>query len=401
MKRKTKIALLGDLIDDCYVYGRQERVNPESDTTPLVTVDRIEHRQGGAGNVYWNLKSLGVDTDFFTVSANISKKSRVVVNNKILLRFDQDQRVDNSGFMYKISDTDFSQYQYTVLSDYNKGTLDDPQSIVNLISKRGGIVIVDPKVHLSRYNGAWAIKPNQSEFEKSVGEVTDANILSFARDNNHRLVVVTLGDQGVAYSWDNTVHRIPSSARYCLDVTGAGDSFLAGMVYGLAHDASVDQAVAMGNEAAGRCVEKMGTYNTVPTDLSKKTVFTNGCFDILHRGHIELLNQSRNLGQKLIVGINSDASVRALKGNERPINRQEDRKAVLEALGCVDEVIIFDEPTPYNLIKRLKPDIITKGGDYKPNEVVGNDLATVHIIPYVDGYSTTRTINGNVTKIRR
>jgi D-beta-D-heptose 7-phosphate kinase/D-beta-D-heptose 1-phosphate adenosyltransferase len=122
------------------------------------------------------------------------------------------------------------------------------------------------------------------------------------------------------------------------------------------------------------------------------TVFTNGCFDILHRGHVEYLRQSKGLGDRLIVGLNSDSSVRRLKGDSRPINNQEDRAALLKALRFVDEVVIFDEDTPLELIKRLRPDIITKGGDYKTEDVVGNDLAEVMIIPYLKQYSTTRTI---------
>jgi D-beta-D-heptose 7-phosphate kinase/D-beta-D-heptose 1-phosphate adenosyltransferase len=125
------------------------------------------------------------------------------------------------------------------------------------------------------------------------------------------------------------------------------------------------------------------------SDLIKKVVFTNGCFDIVHRGHIELLEQSKSYGDYLIVGLNSDASIKRLKGETRPIINQEDRKRTLECLKFVDEVVIFHEDTPYNLIKQIKPDIITKGGDYKIDEVVGNDLARVIIIPYMNGHSTT------------
>ena len=122
------------------------------------------------------------------------------------------------------------------------------------------------------------------------------------------------------------------------------------------------------------------------------TVFTNGCFDIIHRGHIELLKFARNCGDKLIVGLNSDSSVKRLKGDSRPIQNQEDRKAILEAIRWVDEVILFEEPTPINLIKRLKPEIIVKGGDYTPDQVVGNNLAEVRIFELVDGLSTTKTV---------
>ena len=123
-----------------------------------------------------------------------------------------------------------------------------------------------------------------------------------------------------------------------------------------------------------------------------QSVFTNGCFDILHRGHIELLRESKKLGGKLVVGLNSDESVRRLKGGGRPVNKQEDRKALLESLECVDEVVIFDEDTPRRVIEKLRPDVITKGGDYTTETVVGNDLAEVVIIPLVDSLSTTSII---------
>jgi D-beta-D-heptose 7-phosphate kinase / D-beta-D-heptose 1-phosphate adenosyltransferase len=122
-------------------------------------------------------------------------------------------------------------------------------------------------------------------------------------------------------------------------------------------------------------------------------IFTNGCFDILHVGHIQYLEQSKNLGDRLVVGLNSDASVRRLKGNDRPVNSQEDRKRMLEALRCVDEVVIFDEDTPYDLIVSLQPDIVTKGGDYRPEDVVGATLSRVVVLPYVEGKSTTRILN--------
>lgn len=126
-----------------------------------------------------------------------------------------------------------------------------------------------------------------------------------------------------------------------------------------------------------------------------KLIFTNGCFDILHKGHIEILKFSKSLGTKLIVGLNSDKSVKILKGSGRPINQQEDRKLILESLRFVDEVIIFDEETPYNLIKQIKPDIIVKGGDYTADKVIGNDLAEVIIFNYINGYSTTKIIESN------
>jgi D-glycero-beta-D-manno-heptose 1-phosphate adenylyltransferase len=127
--------------------------------------------------------------------------------------------------------------------------------------------------------------------------------------------------------------------------------------------------------------------------LSDKTVFTNGCFDIIHRGHLELLQYCRDIGNYVIVGLNSDDSVKRLKGNERPYFNEQDRKFLLESLSCVDEVHIFDEDTPYNIISKLKPDIIVKGGDYVPSEVVGNDISDVIIFNFINGYSTTKILD--------
>jgi D-beta-D-heptose 7-phosphate kinase/D-beta-D-heptose 1-phosphate adenosyltransferase len=156
---------------------------------------------------------------------------------------------------------------------------------------------------------------------------------------------------------------------------------------------SLYDACVKATRLASISVTKFGTYVLTEEDIKQtKTVFTNGCFDIIHRGHVDYLKKSRALGSKLIVGLNSDLSVKSNKGVFKPVNAQEDRKAILESLDCVDEVIIFDEPTPFELIKSIRPDIITKGGDYTMNDVIGKELAEVVIIPFLDGYSTTKIL---------
>jgi D-beta-D-heptose 7-phosphate kinase/D-beta-D-heptose 1-phosphate adenosyltransferase len=144
--------------------------------------------------------------------------------------------------------------------------------------------------------------------------------------------------------------------------------------------------------ASTESVKHSGTYIVKEEDLQKRVIFTNGCFDILHKGHLSLLKQARELGDKLIVGLNTDASVKRLKGDERPVNDQTTRKEQLELISYVDEVVLFDEDTPYELINKLKPDLIVKGGDYTVEEIVGHDLAPVHIVPTVESYSTSDTI---------
>ena len=180
------------------------------------------------------------------------------------------------------------------------------------------------------------------------------------------------------------------------DVTGAGDCFLAAFVYALTKGYDYQKALELAVKGSTESVKHSGTYILKQQDLEERIIFTNGVFDILHKGHFELLAEAKSLGEKLIVGINSDASVKRLKGETRPINNVMKRISQLEILPWVDQVIVFDEDTPYELIKQIKPHVIVKGGDYKIEEVVGNDLADVHIVSTVDGYSTTSIIEATL-----
>ena len=176
------------------------------------------------------------------------------------------------------------------------------------------------------------------------------------------------------------------------DVTGAGDCFIAGFVYALTKEYDYKKCLELAIRGSSESVKHLGTYILTEKDLQKRVVFTNGCFDVLHKGHLTLLKEARSLGDKLIVGVNSDGSVKRLKGSDRPINDVATRVAQLEVLPWIDEVHTFTEDTPYELIKKLKPDLIVKGGDYTVEEIVGHDLAPVHIVPTVKGFSTTATL---------
>jgi D-beta-D-heptose 7-phosphate kinase/D-beta-D-heptose 1-phosphate adenosyltransferase len=377
------IAVAGDLIEDIFIYGSCEKLNPEG-PSPLVTHQKTVKKIGGAGNVVENLRNLGLTADFYHSSAPPSRKTRINVGGQIICRLDEDQISPPIEIIYDELDHDI-----IVLSDYNKGALGN---CCDLIAKVTGKVFVDPKKEFFNYKGAFCIKPNKIEFEKYFGEISEKNLKLLAEQNAHELVIVTLGNQGVIYCYEGSVHRLSSITNQVADATGAGDCFMAGLIYGLSKGYDVHKSIQMGNIGAGISVTHYGTYVLQRSDLIQTKVFTNGCFDILHRGHIELLEQSKQMGDYLIVGLNSDASVKRLKGASRPINNQEDRKKALESLKFVDEVIVFNEDTPYELIKTIKPDIITKGGDYVAEKVVGNDLAIVKIIPLVDGYSTTKII---------
>jgi D-beta-D-heptose 7-phosphate kinase/D-beta-D-heptose 1-phosphate adenosyltransferase len=285
-----------------------------------------------------------------------------------------------------------------VFSDYNKGVLDRSNWLIKEIPNSR--VLVDPKRDLENYYGAWLVKPNRREFEQFFGKFeTPEDIIDLARqamdDYCISNVLVTLGADGMLLVTPDSYRGYESSAQEVFDITGAGDVVLSVIAYALSHGIDLELAVGMASRAAGRAVAHHGNYIVRPDDISQfATVFTNGCFDILHRGHIEYLKQSRALGNRLVVGLNSDASIKRLKGADRPINSEQDRKAVLEALDCVDEVIVFDEDTPEQLIRRLRPDVITKGGDYQAQDVVGRDLVkSVIILPYVKDTSTSNIID--------
>lgn len=386
-----KIAVIGDVLIDQYVEGVVERISPEA-PVPVLKFTRSHTTSGGAGNVFENIRSLTSNVVLCTSSPHPPLKTRFVADGHYLLRVDHESDVVwNDNEQWRDADI-------IVVSDYNKGAITNSR----WLTAKQARIIVDPKKDLSFYTGVWCIKPNRKEFEAFYGKWTTNDQLrglmeDASRDLNIPHFIVTLGQDGVAYRGPTGWILIPSEAREVFDVTGAGDTFTAVLAYAVSQGLDMIDAIKLANKGSGVAVSHRGTYVITPADLNdgkKQTVvFTNGCFDVLHRGHIDYLKQSRQLGDKLIVGLNSDRSVRELKGSSRPINSQEDRKYILENLPFVDQVIIFDEPTPLNLIKQIQPDIITKGGDYQPENVVGYTIVprTV-ILPFTEGQSTSSII---------
>jgi D-beta-D-heptose 7-phosphate kinase/D-beta-D-heptose 1-phosphate adenosyltransferase len=377
-----KVLVLGDVIIDKYIYGTSERLSPEA-PVPVVKYLREVETLGGAGLVYENLKSLGVDVTLFETEQPSSIKTRVICDGHYVTRIDDDKSADGTSVLETIELQDFSEYEYVILSDYNKGVLDESLEIIKHINKFNCKIIVDPKEHSTHYIGAWLVKPNYKEF----GDFGFTNW----QDN---IVTTNAGDNVVA-SIDNVVYDIPVEAVEVSDVTGAGDCFLAAFVYGLTKQYTYKHCLELAIKGSREAVKHVGTHTLTVNDLEERIVFTNGCFDILHTGHFELLAEAKSLGGKLIVGINSDESVRRFKGPKRPINNVNKRKKQLELLPWVDEVIVFDEDTPYRLIKEVVPHVIVKGGDYTVEQVVGHDLADVHLVPTVEGYSTTKIIEAS------
>ena len=382
------IRVLGDFIRDVYIHGSVERISPEG-PFPVFVEERRQKRDGGAGNVYANLLALG-SKDAELLSSKNSKKTRYVVDNVVMFRRDKDKYVANEQINY-----DWTGVDYCILSDYNKGYLHELEAIIESAKSNNVKVVVDVKKPVNRYAGVDILKLNNKELKTYAGIEDIRECDGLRKKYGFGAVVVTMGQYGVYVSSEDFSGIISSDMHQVSDVTGAGDVFIASMTHYLDTGLCLYDSCKKANILAGISVTKFGTYVLNERDIRQvKTVFTNGCFDILHHGHIDYLKKSRELGAKLIVGLNSDESVKRLKGCSRPINNQYDRKRVLEALECVDEVVIFDDETPIELIKKLRPDVLTKGGDYTNNDmIVGSNIVNeVHIIPFLDGYSTTSII---------
>lgn len=378
----SKVIIIGDVIVDKYIYGTSTRLSPEA-PVPIVQHQTTFERNGGAGNLYENLKSLGVDVELLDLSYPKCIKTRVFCDGHYVTRIDQDYQTDSLTALEAIESKDFSQYEYVVLSDYAKGVLLESKKIIKHISKFNCKIIVDPKQSASCYEGAWLVKPNMKEY------------IEYNFSDWHGNYIVTNAKGPARVRIDQINYTASPEQVDVNDVTGAGDCFLAAFVYALTLGKDYQTCLQIAVKGATESVKHVGTYTLTPKDVLDTTVFTNGVFDILHKGHFELLKEARSLGSKLIVGINSDASVKRLKGNSRPVNNQQTRVEQLKLLPWVDDVIVFDDDTPYELIKKIKPALIVKGGDYTLDTVVGNDIAPVHIVPTVEGYSTTKIIEAS------
>jgi D-beta-D-heptose 7-phosphate kinase/D-beta-D-heptose 1-phosphate adenosyltransferase len=377
-----KVLVFGDVIIDKYIYGTSERLSPEA-PVPVVKHLREVESLGGAGLVYENLKSLGVDVTLLQTEQPSSIKTRVICDGHYVTRIDNDIHADSKAVLRNVLRSNFSQWDYVILSDYNKGVLDESLAIIEHINKFNCKIIVDPKEYATQYKGAWLVKPNYSEFTKFGFNDWKGNIITTNAGNN---VVANIEDE---------VYNVPVEDVEVSDVTGAGDCFLAAFVYGLTKNYNHKHCLELAIKGSREAVKHVGTHTLTVSDLEERIVFTNGVFDILHTGHFELLAEAKALGGKLIVGINSDASVKRLKGEDRPINDAVKRVRQLEILPWVDRVVLFSDDTPYELIKKLKPHVIVKGGDYTVEQVVGHDLAPVHLVPTVEGYSTTQIIEAS------
>jgi D-beta-D-heptose 7-phosphate kinase / D-beta-D-heptose 1-phosphate adenosyltransferase len=386
------------------------------------------------------LSNIKVDSQYLITQNDkfMSRKSRIISGQQQVIRFDRENTLEinktSQNNILKIYKKIINNYDVVLLSDYGKGVLtsDLTQSLIKIANENHKKILVDPKgLDYSKYKGAYLLTPNKKEASEATHltinntrSLTQA-IRSLKLKYDLNVSIITLSEQGVAV-FENELLIHPTVAKEVFDVTGAGDTILASLGFALSCNKDIDEAVRFANLASGVVVAKIGsstaslneiieyesslnksssnehikTWSEISSIVNhlkireRKIVFTNGCFDILHTGHIHYLEKAKGFGDILIIGLNSDNSVTRLKGASRPVNNQTDRAYILASLEVVDYVVIFNEDTPLELIQLIEPDVLVKGGDYKGRKIAGQDIVKdLRLVEFIDGRSTTKIIN--------
>ncbi|MGN0161907.1 MAG: D-glycero-beta-D-manno-heptose 1-phosphate adenylyltransferase [Lachnospiraceae bacterium] len=385
------------------------------------------------------LQEQGIDDELVITETGrpTTLKTRFVAGNQQLLRLDDESTEDllkeTKDKMISLYEKRIDEFDLVLLSDYMKGVLsyDLTQDIIRIAKEHGKRVIVDVKdVNCAKYKGAYLLKPNRKELRELTGQKADSmeEVVQAMKTLQIKAgcdnVLATLSGDGMAYlNEKKELFLQKCDSRKVYDVVGAGDTAFAYVAVSIAFGLDERELLRLANTASSIKITKFGTsvvtidevidelyheVNKIQTKDSiagvldkqrdKKIVFTNGCFDILHIGHVKYLKEARALGDILVLGLNSDASVKRLKGPSRPVNNEADRMDMLAEMEFIDYVVLFEEDTPYDLITKVKPDVLVKGGDYEVDHIVGADFVrdnggSVEVIPFVEGKSTTNIIN--------
>jgi D-beta-D-heptose 7-phosphate kinase/D-beta-D-heptose 1-phosphate adenosyltransferase len=458
----TRVVVAGDVMLDRYLFGSTGRISPEApvpvvhvqetDNRPggaanvavnlaalgiATRLVGVVGQDAAADMLASILEARGIECLFAKADDRPTiTKTRVQSRGQQLIRLDEEKAMAMpgdavAGALGKAIDGAGA----VVLSDYGKGALSDVQTMITACREAGVPVLVDPKgTDFTKYRGATLITPNQGEFEAVAGKAaSEEDLVARANAMMDELeldaLLVTRSEKGMLLVESGSEPLFLSTqAREVYDVTGAGDTVIATLAAALASGQGLASAAALANLAAGLVVRKIGVATVTPGELSaalhqrgqggrglleldallalveearsrnERIVMTNGCFDVLHAGHVAYLEEAKSLGDRLIVAVNDDDSVRRLKGESRPINALDDRMLVLAGLAAVDWVVSFAEDTPARLIAAVLPDILVKGGDYKPEEIVGaKDVlqhgGEVRVLAFRDGHSSTRIID--------
>ncbi|WP_122033698.1 bifunctional D-glycero-beta-D-manno-heptose-7-phosphate kinase/D-glycero-beta-D-manno-heptose 1-phosphate adenylyltransferase HldE [Aliivibrio sp. EL58] len=459
---QSGVLIVGDVMLDRYWGGPTTRISPEA-PVPVVKVNNIEERPGGAANVAMNIAALGGDAHLVglvgddepakALTATLASlkvhcdfvalpefptitKLRVMSRGQQLIRLDFEESFHDVPAEPLISrmQATLSKVKAVVLSDYAKGALEHVQLMIQEARKVNVPVFIDPKgADFERYRGATLLTPNMLEFETVVGKVKDEDDLvakgqQIIEEFDFEALLVTRSEHGMTLlRRDMAPLHLPTQAREVFDVTGAGDTVISVLAASVSTGKPLDEACALANAAAGVVVGKLGTSTLSTIELAEaihgsqdsgfgiigedqlinavkqarergeRVVMTNGCFDILHAGHVSYLNHAAELGDRLIVAVNTNESVQRLKGPGRPINPTDRRMAVLAGLGAVDWVVPFSEDTPQRLIAAVLPTMLVKGGDYAIEDIAGGAEVIaaggeVKVLNFEDGCSTTGII---------
>ncbi len=406
------IKIIGDIMLDAWVNGDCQKVSPEA---PVLVVKESskEYNVGGAGNLSLNLSNLGTHTSLYgsvgsdtpglkireiliqnSVKSYLSldskcttTKTRIIgQNGQHLIRVDKEEQYKENIPAEKLLE-DLTESDTVIVSDYNKGVI--KKDTVQKILQKCKNVYVDPKQDFTAYVGVFLVKPNMKEYESWFGAFEPKSAQQRCKENHWTWLIVTDGANGIHVVSKDFHKHIQGEEVEIADVSGAGDSVLAVIAHYLqTHD--MVSCCELAVKGAQKIIQKRGVSIIDKTDIEDTVVWTNGVFDILHNGHLELLKFAKQQGDILIVGINSDSSVKRLKGEGRPFNNSYVREQQLLQLPWVDKVVVFEDDTPLEKIQEYSPDIIVKGGDYTVETTVGNELAEVKIFPTVEGFSTTQ-----------
>jgi D-beta-D-heptose 7-phosphate kinase/D-beta-D-heptose 1-phosphate adenosyltransferase len=459
---KTHVVVAGDVMLDQYLFGATSRISPEAPVPVVHVQQTDDRPGGAAnvavnlaslGTTTRLIGAVGADSAADTLERILGghgircefarvgdrptiTKTRVQSRGQQLIRLDQENAAELHGSgLTELLEASLSGAGAVVLSDYGKGALTDVAAMITLCREAGVPVLVDPKGRdFTRYRGASLITPNQGEFEAVAGECHGDQELA---ERGWRMVeeleldalLVTRSEKGMMLlESGNEPLFLSTQAREVFDVTGAGDTVIATLAGSLAAGQDLAAAAALANMAAGLVVRKIGVATVTPGEIqvalhqrgqggrglvarealpailsearsrNERIVMTNGCFDILHAGHVAYLEEAKSLGDRLVVAVNDDDSVRRLKGESRPVNALDDRMLVLAGLAAVDWVVPFSEDTPADLIASVLPDVLVKGGDYRPEEIAGGrevleNGGEVRVLSFRDGHSTTRIID--------
>ena len=451
--QEPNVILLGDIMLDHVIQGTTYKIANEA-PIPVINMYNETYHIGGCGNVLSNLFALGakqvflfsrigndidgqhlhsllppntinhmiVDNTFTTIS-----KNRIYSDQTLVCRYDHEiissiHSEQEQSIIHTFQDVIRNQTISSVIfSDYNKGFLTKHlcQEIISLCNRHHIPTIVDPKIDYTKYIGCTVIKPNRNETRKIFNLDLDTISLEEAHTQIHTLVdcnlsVITLSGNGMS-SWNKKNHNhVQENPKEIIDVTGAGDIVCSvlGLYYPFIKD--IHFLLQIANHLASISVSHLGVYTITDNDLLHtyqfihntkvidvhylpkihSTVFTNGCFDILHSAHIALFKYCKSLGSVVIVGLNSDDSIKRLKGPSRPIHSLQERINILNAIEYIDFIIPFEDDTPIELIKHIQPDFLVKGGDYTIETVIGKEYAKqVSIFNFINGFSTTTIIH--------